>query len=67
MKAPSGPPACGYAVGGRLVSCKTREEACRLAREAGFACIAVISSVGTRAYYRSLGFADAELYQLRTL
>jgi elongator complex protein 3 len=33
------------------------------ARAAGFARAAVISSVGTRAYYRRLGFYDGELYQ----
>ena len=43
------------------------EEACRLAREAGYPAINVISSVGTRAYYRGLGFEDAGLYQRRTL
>ncbi len=49
-------------LGRRLV-----EEACRLAREAGYATINVISSVGTREYYRSLGFCDAGLYQARSL
>lgn len=43
------------------------EEACRQAREAGYSRIAVISAIGTRSYYRSLGFADAGLYQLRDL
>ena len=43
------------------------EEACRLAREAGYAQVAVISAVGTRAYYRGLGFYDHGLYQLRPL
>lgn len=43
------------------------EEACRQAREAGYARINVISAVGTRAYYRGLGFADAGLYQRRVL
>lgn len=37
------------------------------ARRAGFADLAVISSVGTRRYYRSLGFADGALYQHRSL
>lgn len=41
--------------------------ACRIAREAGFERINVISSVGTRAYYRSLGFEDAGLYQQKQL
>ena len=41
------------------------EEACRQAREAGYARIAVISAVGTRHYYRGLGFVDEGLYQVR--
>lgn len=43
------------------------EEACRLARAEGFAEINVISSVGTRNYYRKLGFFDTGLYQTRPL
>jgi elongator complex protein 3 len=39
------------------------ESAASLARGAGFAQLAVISAVGTRPYYRKLGFADGELYQ----
>lgn len=39
------------------------EEARRLAAADGFERLAVISSVGTRAYYRALGFDDGELYQ----
>ena len=43
---------------------RTLVEASRaIAADAGFGQLAVISSVGTRAYYRSLGFADGELYQ----
>ncbi len=34
-----------------------------LTRKAGLSDLAVISAVGTRAYYRSLGFVDGELYQ----
>ena len=41
-------------------------EALRLARQAGYAQLAVISAVGTRAYYRSQGFADGESYQFRS-
>lgn len=41
--------------------------ACELAREAGFERINVISAVGTREYYRSLGFADHGLYQQKAL
>ena len=40
------------------------EEACRQAREAGYGRVAVISAVGTRRYYRSLGFVDEGLYQV---
>ena len=44
------------------------DEAARVAAKAGFDHLAVISSVGTREYYRRLGFADGELYQhLRSL
>ena len=39
------------------------EEARRLARERGFDSIAVISAVGTRGWYRKLGFRDGPLYQ----
>jgi len=37
--------------------------ACQMSRDAGYEAINVISSVGTRNYYRSLGFYDTELYQ----
>jgi len=43
------------------------ERAAERARAAGYADLAVISAVGTRAYYRSLGFADGPLYQHRRL
>jgi elongator complex protein 3 len=43
------------------------EEAARRARAAGFESLAVISAVGTRAYYRELGFRDGVLYQHRAL
>lgn len=49
-------------LGRRLV-----ERACAIARAAGYARVNVISSVGTRNYYRGLGFADAGLYQRREL
>ncbi len=42
---------------------KLIERACRIAADAGFERINVISSVGTREYYRKLGFEDGELYQ----
>lgn len=41
--------------------------ACEIAHEAGFGRINVISSVGTREYYRKLGFEDGALYQCRML
>ena len=41
------------------------EEALRIAGRAGFGRLAVISAVGTRAYYRRAGFRDGELYQHR--
>ncbi|MFQ5349203.1 MAG: elongator complex protein 3 [Thermoanaerobaculia bacterium] len=43
------------------------EHAAELAAGAGFADLAVISAVGTRDYYRRLGFEDGELYQHRRL
>jgi elongator complex protein 3 len=43
------------------------EEAALIARGAGYANLAVISAVGTRPYYRKLGFSDGELYQHRVL
>ncbi len=43
------------------------EEACRQAAEAGYGAVNVISAVGTRVYYRNLGFTDAGLYQRRPL
>jgi len=49
-------------LGRRLVR---RAEA--LAGEAGFSSLAVISSVGTREYYRRLGFHDGRLYQQKSL
>lgn len=49
-------------LGRRLV-----ERACELACEAGYGGVNVISAVGTRGYYRKLGFVDAGLYQRRDL
>lgn len=49
-------------LGRRLV-----EEAARLAAGRGYRDLAVISSVGTREYYRGLGFVDGELYQHRSI
>ena len=46
---------------------KLIEEACRIAAEAGFERINVISAVGTRAYYEARGFEENGLYQSRSL
>lgn len=43
------------------------ERACTIARDAGYKRLNVISAVGTRDYYRSLGFKDNGLYQQRNL
>jgi elongator complex protein 3 len=49
-------------IGGRLV-----DAAVERARAAGYQDLAVISSVGTRPWYRRLGFGDGALYQHRPL
>lgn len=51
-----------HGLGRRLI-----ERACELARAAGYERINVISAVGTREYYRMLGFHDHGLYQQRSL
>ena len=43
------------------------DKAAALAAARGYGRLAVISSIGTRAYYRKRGFADGELYQIRDL
>ncbi len=43
------------------------DHAVDLARERGYARLAVISAVGTRGYYRKRGFVDGLLYQLREI
>ncbi len=43
------------------------EEACRIAECAGYSAMNVISAVGTRGYYRALGFTDTGLYQQKPL
>lgn len=43
------------------------ERAARIAAEAGYRKLAVISAIGTRGYYRKRGFRDGTLYQLRDL
>ena len=46
---------------------KLIERASELAREAGYTKLNVISAIGTRAYYRNLGFIDNGLYQQKPL
>jgi elongator complex protein 3 len=59
--------ALGQAPGGdaqhRGYGTRLLTEAAQLAAANGFRDLAVISAVGTRAYYRARGFLDAELYQ----
>lgn len=43
------------------------EQACQIAQTKGYAAVNVISAVGTREYYRGLGFADNGLYQQKKL
>ena len=43
------------------------EHACDIAYAAGYSRINVISAIGTRDYYRKLGFHDGRLYQYRDL
>ncbi len=43
------------------------EEACRIAKDDGYTKMNVISSIGTRQYYRALGFKGRGLYQTRDL
>lgn len=43
------------------------DRACELARKSGYQRINVISAVGTREYYRGLGFTDHGLYQQKEL
>ena len=43
------------------------EKAVEIARTQGYARLAVISSVGTREYYRKRGFVDSGLYQIRPI
>ena len=46
---------------------KLLTKASSIAAEAGYTSLNVISSIGTRAYYRAQGFTDAGLYQQKTL
>jgi elongator complex protein 3 len=58
----SGEGAQHYGLGRRLI-----DIACDIAKASGYQKINVISSVGTREYYRNLGFYDNGLYQQREL
>ena len=51
----------------RGLGTKLVNRACELASRAGYQRINVISAVGTRGYYRKLGFYDNGLYQQRML
>ena len=62
LGASSGGSAQHAGLGTRLVAAAGERAAA-----AGFAGLAVISAVGTRAWYRKLGFADGKLYQHRDL
>lgn len=46
---------------------KLIEKAAKLALKNGYQKMAVISAIGTRAYYRKRGFSDQKLYQVMTL
>ena len=46
---------------------KLLAKASSIAAEAGYTSLNVISSIGTRAYYRTQGFSDAGLYQQKVL
>lgn len=46
---------------------KLLAKASSIAAEEGYTSLNVISSIGTRAYYRAQGFTDAGLYQQKTL
>lgn len=46
---------------------KLLTKASSIAAEAGYTSLNVISSIGTRAYYRAQGFTDAGLYQQKVL
>ena len=46
---------------------KLLTKASSIAAEAGYTSLNVISSIGTRAYYRAQGFTDAGLYQQKAL
>lgn len=46
---------------------KLIEKAVEIARQRGYAKLAVISAIGTREYYRKRGFVDGKLYQIRDI
>ena len=43
------------------------QRACDIAKEEGYGAVNVISAIGTRDYYRNLGFADNGLYLQRQI
>ncbi len=57
----------GKAAQHRGLGARLLEAAAERASAAGYGRLAVISAIGTRAYYRQQGFADGELYQHREL
>jgi elongator complex protein 3 len=57
----------GYAAQHQGLGRALVERACDIARENGHNRVNVISAVGTRGYYRKLGFSDNGLYQTRGL
>ncbi len=59
----SGNRAAGEGVQHRGLGSALVARACEIAHAEGFSAINVISAVGTRGYYRSLGFSDAGPYQ----
>ena len=62
MKVPTESRSQHLGLGTRLV-----DAAIRRSRSEGFDRLAVISAIGTRDYYRGLGFEDGDLYQHREL
>lgn len=57
----------GGAAQHRGLGARLLDRAAERAREAGHPALAVISALGTRAYYRRQGFVDGPLYQHRAL
>lgn len=64
LKVGSGQPGAAQHIG---LGTRLIDEAVRISLLAGFDKLAVISAVGTREYYRSRGFEDGSLYQIRRI